>query len=172
MKPIVLPLLLFCFFSTCYTQNDIVYTSSKTAILNNSPSKSKKHNSEYLKASSLRQLSSRITNLQQMIAEYPVQQHEVFNSEDPSTYRLKFEQDQHKLVVHYNQKGEIISSKELYKNIRLPYDICTEITQAYPGWGIIDNSLKIKYNKGNLKSYEYKVLITNNTERKTLTLIK
>ena len=54
----------------------------------------------------------------------------MYNTDDPSTYRVEFSKGDHQIIVDYDHSGDIIASTEIYNNIRLPYDVSSEISKS------------------------------------------
>ena len=83
-------------------------------------------------------------------------------NEDYTKYQVNFITKNGKLIAIYNNDGELISSKQRFKNMRLPYDVQLEVAKLYNGatilgtksfahsrgWEIEKEYYKIKLNYG------------------------
>ena len=68
-------------------------------------------NFDYLKDMSLQRSSSKISEFQNMIAAYNIQQLAVFKSDKETTYDVVFKETNCKVVTTYDASGKIIAAK-------------------------------------------------------------
>ena len=76
-------------------------------------------NFDYLKDMSLQRSSSKISEFQNMIASYNIQNLAVFKSDKKTTYDVVFKETNCHVETTYDASGKIVSSFENYNNIKL-----------------------------------------------------
>ncbi len=169
MKTLLIGCLFISLTSLTFAQNEIAYLYAQPE---NIKSLSElQNNSKYLSFFKTNDLSKRIIKLQKTVANYDISEHAIYDKKDASVYIVEFTEAQNKIIVQYNQDGNIIKSNEKYKNVRLPYSISSQISKSNPGWSFNNNIVTFEYSKdGNIKS-QYKVFLEKNNKRK-IVLIK
>ena len=146
------------------TTNDMYYTLERanknviTPILN----------SNYLNEANHNNVSSIVTQLERKVANYDIKSSSVFDDSEEAIYPVIFKNNQGNLTVTYNNKGEIISSIERYKNIPIPVDLSVAISKEYAGWAFQNNNCLITYSPNDGFKKSYKIEIRKGNLKKTL----
>ena len=126
-------------------------------------------NSNYLKKRITDQLSGVVKQWKQKIANYDLKRESIFDDSEKATYRIVFKNEQVKIIVIYNNYGEVLETKEMYKDIKIPYELGALISKEYPGWSFAKNVYYVTYSKEKgVDKQNYKVQIVNDHLRKTL----
>ena len=102
-------------------------------------------NFDYLKDMSLQRSSSKISEFQNMIASYNIQNLAVFKSDKKTTYDVVFKETNCHVETTYDASGKIVSSFENYNNIKLPTQLTLEVIKAFPNWRILKSQQYIEY---------------------------
>ena len=103
--------------------------------------------------------SSEIKKIQDIVAYYNIENADVFDANNKSTYDVVFTKTNCKIEATYNSEGEILKSTEVYSDMRLPLSLVKLILKEYSTWYISDNVQKIYYSSksGTHKVYELKI---------------
>jgi len=126
-------------------------------------------NSNYLKERITDQFSGIVMQWKQKIANYDLKSESIFDDSEKATYRIVFKNKQVKIIVIYSNKGEVLEAKEMYKNIKIPYELGALISKEYPGWSFAKNTYYVSYSKENgMDKQNYKVQIVNGNLKRTL----
>ncbi|MDA7559148.1 hypothetical protein N8768_08335 [Flavobacteriaceae bacterium] len=125
-------------------------------------------NLDYLKDMSLQRSSSKISEFQNMIAAYNIQQLAVFKSDKETTYDVVFKETNCKVVTTYDASGKIISSSENYNNVKLPHQLALEVIKAFPNWRILKSRQSIEYNSLTGPESTFVIKIKNDNNSKVL----
>ena len=125
-------------------------------------------NSNYLNEADHKNVSSIVNQLERKVANYDIKSSSVYDDTEEATYPVVFKNNQGNLTVTYNNKGEIISSVERYKNIPIPVDLRIAISKEYPEWAFQSNNCLITYNQNKGFKKLYKIEIRKGDQIKTL----
>ena len=125
-------------------------------------------NSNYLNEADHKNISAIVNQLERKVANYDIKNSSVFDDTEEAIYPVVFKNNQGNLTVTYNNKGEIISSVERYKNIPIPVDLRVAISKEYPEWAFKNNSCLITYNPNNGFKKSYKIEIKKGDQIKSL----
>lgn len=109
-----------------------------------------------------------VSQLERHIANYDISAHSIYDNSEKSWYQITFKDEQSELIVNYNAKGEIITSKENYKNIKLPYAIASKITRDFPSWRIEHNTYKINYSRNRNVHKVFSIRLSKGVKTKTI----
>lgn len=141
--------------------NHAVYSKSKAVI-----------NMEYLNTASHNDISNKIKKIQKVVANYDIKKADVYQSKNNSTYDVTFKEGDNIVVAVYNNDGTLISCKENYQSIKLPYAVSSKITRDYPGWAFKNVECNILYSKDETTSIAYQIVIKqgNKTKRIKITV--
>jgi len=80
-------------------------------------SKSTKTNSTYFFSMNNYEFPHVVKELQANARNYNIKAAKVYKSSEPSLYNVKLKKDKHSLNLTYNNNGQILSSKEVYKTL-------------------------------------------------------
>ena len=149
----------------CFTLFLIIFCSGITAQTDkNQPVKNIKYVDEVVSNVE----SNKIGKIQTMIANYNLENLDIYDSSEKSKYDVVFNETQCKIKVTYNSDGKILYSDEIYSNMRLPMSLVNVIINQYNNWSIINNEQQISYDLKKGTKKVYKVTITKDKELKTL----
>jgi hypothetical protein len=126
-------------------------------------------NSDYLKKSSSRELPNIVKSWKSRLVNYNLKTSVVFDDSEKSTYQITYKNKQVNILAIYNNNGKLLSTKETYKNIKLPLALRIRISKTYPNYAFVKNIYHTKYNykTGVSKDY-YIVQIDNGKYRKSI----
>lgn len=167
MKTHVIGLLFIGFTNLLIAQNDLAVLESPNSIKLSKPSKIIK-NSDYLKTMTALDISKKILNLQDLVANYDIKKHQVYNPKSKTTYTVKFKESKNVLSAVYDKNGKLLSSKEQYQDIKLPYSLSSEIIKTNPGWSFKEVYCSIKYIQNAYTNLTYRVILNNGRKTKTI----
>lgn len=169
MKTIVLGLTFLGFTILMQAQNEIAAVDVN---LNEylKPTKNVILNSDYYKAFDTKIASERVRKFQNLVANYDIKTNGIYSNSNLSHYTVVFKEGANEITAEYNPQGIIVQCKELFKDIKLPYAISSDIAKTYPGWKFSNVSCEVLYNAENDQQVTYKVAIENGNKRKTLKL--
>ncbi|RKE95362.1 hypothetical protein [Ichthyenterobacterium magnum] len=167
MKTLVLGFLFLGLTSLTFSQNDIAYTNVSSEIKFEA-SKKETINVSFIKSFETVDLSKRIISFQKVAANYDIKTDPVYMSNKPTTYAVVFKEANNKIENLYNHSGEILSSNQIFSDIRLPYAISSKITIEHPGWSIYNVKCTIAYIQDEAVNIAYKVKLKNGNQSKVL----
>ena len=169
MKTIVLGLTFLGFTILMHSQNDI---ASVDVNLNEyiKPIKDVAMNSNYYNAFDTKISSERVRNFQSLVANYDIKQAKVYSPSQITNYTVVFKEGENQIKAEYDQQGNIIQCTELFKDIKLPYAISSDIAKNYPGWKFCSITCEVSYDQESDEQVIYKVAIENGNKKKTLKL--
>lgn len=128
-----------------------------------------KTNSAYLKENETVQFSSIIKQWRDQLVNYNLKDTSVFNNSEKGIYHVVFKNKQVDITVNYNYNGEILSTKETYKNIKIPLELRIKISKVYPEYSFIKNAYHLTYSyKNGIEKQYYRIQIGNGNEKRTL----
>ena len=152
---------------------DLEHFESKSVQFNNDNSYLKNLNSDYLVESFFNESSSIIKTWKQKLAYYNLKKSGVYDNSEKATYEIVYKNEQVDIVAIYNTEGKLLSTRETYKNIKLPLKLMVEISKAHPNYAFISNSFKCKYNhKTGIDKQYYLIKIDDGSHKKTLQVDK
>lgn len=164
---LVIGLIFLGFTNLMYSQNDLAFVKVNT----DAPSKAVSNsmiNSNYYNSSDSKISSVRIRKFQKVVALYNVKDSDVYSSNEKSRYSVVFEEGDNQIKAEYDQDGKIIHCTELFKNIKLPYTISSDIAKNHAGWEFKEVVCNITYDIDKNQEVIYKVEIQKGNEKKTL----
>lgn len=176
MKTLVLSFIsVFAVYTITAQQYDLAFlnTDEVNTIIENVSSLKKSgavkaKNAEYLTKVSIEQSSKDVKMFERDIANFNLKEHAIFDDSEEATYQIVFNKKRANAVVTYRYTGEVLSTKETYKNIRLPLHLRIKITKEHPGWAFKSNVLTIIYRKGKPVLRTYRVVISDGKREKNL----
>lgn len=171
---IVLILCVFAFNFLSAQQNELALldfesTEPKNHLFNNNLYSPTTTNSGYVEVSSSTELSNIIKSWKNRLANYNLKNNPIFDDSEKANYQVTYKNEQVNILAIYNHKGKLLSTKETYKNIKLPLALMINISKAYPKYAFIKNTYHCKYNHktGVGKSY-YVIQISDGKHKKTI----
>ncbi|WP_179338782.1 hypothetical protein [Winogradskyella ludwigii] len=173
MKTHVLGLIALGLTNLMIAQNDIAEVTNSDAIMY---SKSKSINtvanlnSEYLSLASHDGVAIVVKKIQKIVANYDIKTADVYLSNRNTTYTVNFMEGGNTVEAVYNKAGKIISCKEYYNDIRLPYNVSTKIAKQYPGWSFDKIKCEIVYAIDKASLTTYKITIKKERKSKNVTI--
>lgn len=126
------------------------------------------NNTAYIDFSTTKSTPAKVLQLRQLAANYNIKNLPEYNEIEPATYLVNFNVENNQLVITYNQYGDIVSSYELYKNVKLPIELTQDVSKKYPGWSISQTKLEYEYSgKNNIES-TYIIKVIHNNKKKII----
>ncbi|HET7360726.1 MAG TPA: hypothetical protein VFI78_02215 [Salinimicrobium sp.] len=92
------------------------------------------------------------------------------NDSKYDAYQVSFKSPKGKLIVNYDENGEIKSTFQKFKNVLLPYETGLSVYRHYPGWDIVSNKYVAASRNGEIKREFYKIKLQNGKKSKSLKL--
>lgn len=167
MKTFVLGLIFLGFTNLLHAQNDLAYVKVDIE----EPVMSSNNylvNSKYYDAFDNKIASGHVREFQKVVAKYDIKRSDIYSSNSKSNYTVVFEEGENKIQAEYDQDGRIVKCTELFKDIRLPYAISSDISKQYPGWAFDAVECNITYDNNNNQQVIYKVEIQKGNKKKSL----
>ncbi|MCB0656350.1 MAG: hypothetical protein KDC57_09460 [Saprospiraceae bacterium] len=98
----------------------------------------------------------------------------VLNSDNVNTYnnqmyRIYLESDGFEATL-YDEKGNLVSARETWKNKPLPKKVAKTIGELYPGWAMHSNYERITINKNEMRNAYYRVVLSKDDHKMKITL--
>ncbi len=135
----------------------------------NTPSRSitekKIRNYDYLKRNAQNERPLEIDRLQREAANFNLSSLAIYDKSEKSKYDVVIRSTYSTLYIKYDHLGNIISSVEQYKNLKIPLKLSQKIARKYPGWGFEKSNYSVKYRNG--KSLKGKYDIRLRKEKKS-----
>ncbi len=97
--------------------------------------------------------------LEQKVASFDVKSLDVYVVDDDRSYSVLYRIPIGKILAEYDDEGEIISTAERFKDIRLPLVVSNAIVETYPGWIITGDIYFVHYRKNKKINKVYKLFI-------------
>ncbi|MEC3907775.1 hypothetical protein VOI54_12150 [Tamlana sp. 2201CG12-4] len=172
MKNVILTLVSVFIINTIHAQhNDLAYLNTNTFKYYSSPThlkKETKFSGAYYKAVVNTNSSEIVSKLERQILEYNLKNKSIYDNSEAASYLVRFKSTNAKALVNYNNNGEILSSKEVYKNIKIPDQIRNSIAQSFPNWSTEKSVFKINYTNNKTLKKLYIIVIKKGQSTKTL----
>ncbi|MDO7173548.1 hypothetical protein [Mariniflexile sp. AS56] len=170
MKTFLLGLLFLGFTNLTFSQNNMAYVdvSSEIDFIKIRKAAPVAINSSYINSFAAVDISKRILSFQNVAAYYNIKSNEVYTEDKPTTYDVVFQEANNRIENVYDQSGEILSSKQSYKAIKLPYSLSSKVAEQHPGWSIKQVACSIAYLQGEPLDIHYKVKLKKGYRTKTL----
>ena len=122
------------------------------------------HNYMYLSAAGSEDLAIPVENLQLKVSDFDVKELDVYSDEN-DLYDVYFIIPEGKVLASYDKDGNLLSTAERYKDIKLPLAVSKAITKRFPNWAISKNIYLVNYHEsGNIRKL-YKVTLENGKKR-------
>lgn len=142
---------------------------SKNIQINNYETYLVSPNSEYLEKRRAKKSSNIISEWQHRLANYDIKINSVFDDSEKANYHITFKNKQVNIIAIYNNRSEILSTSETYRNIKLPYELMAKISKAYPNYSFLTNTYHTTYSsKTGFNKQCYRVQIRNGNQKRTL----
>lgn len=146
--------------------NEIVFTKSVPKV--STISKEKLSYSESLKAFDQ---AITIQNLENTIVSYNLKQDPIYDNSEKASYKVSFNNKNARAIVIYNNDGDIITTKEKYKNVKLPYQLTASIIKNHPDFYIKNAIVHKNFKMGFGIKTIYEVVISGGGKTKTLKFV-
>ena len=83
-------------------------------------------------------------------------------------YRVVFKSNKGSIELTYDKNGKVVHSKEVFKNVNMPYQLKKYIMSKYPNHRIVGNKYKLYSKNGKVTRSSYNLVVQNGEERKHL----
>ena len=181
MKNLVIGLLVIGLTNLGYSQNSInefvkselegnkslALNSGVTATSFNKDAAATSLNVSYLNIVKEETASVHVKFLEDKAARFDVTELPKFDGRSES-FKVIFKGNKGSIKATYDRKGNILTSLERFKNIKLPVNVRNSIYKEYPGWSTFGNSYTASYNEGMGVKKVYKVRIGKGNFKKNL----
>ncbi|WP_298533648.1 hypothetical protein [uncultured Algibacter sp.] len=164
MKTLLFTIVSAFIINTAYAQqNDLAYLNSneletyKPSIIKKNVIKT--NTNHYYKTIFNNNTSKHVANLEKEILNYKIKNEAIYNATEAASYQVKFKRKNARALVTYSNSGEILSSNEIYHNIKVPYEISVSIAKSFPGWALEKSTLKIAYDHTKTLKKVYMIVI-------------
>ncbi|MGX1928162.1 hypothetical protein [Flagellimonas sp. 2504JD4-2] len=127
--------------------------------------------SDYLLKASHDGQSDQLSALQQKVIDFDITQLEEYSADEPSTYKVVFNESNGSVFARYDSKGNLISSIERYVNIKIPPTVSRKIAIQYPGWSFEKSIYSVRYNKNSNSVKNLRVFLKKERQKKTVKLV-
>jgi hypothetical protein len=122
------------------------------------------HNYKYLSSIDSEDGAIPVENLQLKASDFDIKDLDVY-SEENDLYDVYFIIPEGKILASYNDKGELLSTAERYKDTKLPTQVSKAIKERFPNWSVTKNVYLVSYREtGHLRKL-YKVTLENGGKR-------
>ncbi|TXE05690.1 hypothetical protein ES711_15440 [Gelidibacter salicanalis] len=91
-------------------------------------------NGQYLSEMTLQSEAVRVTTLQSIAANYDISALSIYNAKTSQTYSVVFKSAENYIKAIYDHDGTITKCEEFYENVRMPYELSSDLAKEYPGW--------------------------------------
>jgi hypothetical protein len=121
-------------------------------------------NYKYLKSIGDTNAAQPVDMLQRKAATFNVKS-SGFYEDDYENYFISFFIPDGEILAVYDQNGKIMRTAEKYKNMALPKDVRTSVTNRFPGWSISKDVYLVTYSPENGGNKVYKLVLENGDKR-------
>lgn len=123
-------------------------------------------NYRYLNAVDNTEVPAPVRNLQEEVATFDTSGKDLYVDGD-QTYNAAFEIPEGKILVAYDEHGNILKTVERFKDIRLPRSVRSALAQEYQGWSVVKDLYLVNYSQelGARKIYDVKLTNQKKTMR-------
>lgn len=102
-------------------------------------------------------MASHVITLEEQISNFDITTAKGYKGE-AKPFKTVFKTTKGKVEVAYDKNGEIVSSYETYKGVKLPEEVGQSIFTKYPKWTLLDVQYFVSYNEEiTKKRYEVKI---------------
>lgn len=166
MKHLIFGLIVLGMTNLVIAQNEITMVSNT---LDRGPSKmnyAKK--TAFEKTFENKKLPVVVEKMHSMVAAFDIKSLDIYTPHETENYNVKFDEGNYMIEANYNDSGTLISSKEEFKNIPLPFSVSQNIAKNHPGWVINATTCKIIYENSEITKLTCKVTLKKGDEEKTI----
>ncbi|NCO63958.1 MAG: nicotinate-nucleotide adenylyltransferase [Flavobacteriales bacterium] len=118
-------------------------------------------NYDYSQATNTKFEALPVQKIQEKLINYKATNPEIDDYGDVA-YSISFYTPDGKIIADYNTEGNILSTSETYKNVRLPLEVLQAIAKRFPNWTIVEDTYHINFHceKG-ITQKVYKIKLMN-----------
>ncbi len=124
-------------------------------------------NSNYLNKVQDLNTPIKVKRLENKAAQYDIKDAGIFDHKFEA-YEVIFKQSSGKIIAIYDKEGNVISSSEKFKNLRLPKAVRMGIFEDHDGWELHSDSYLVSYYSGKNVKKLYKVQLRKGKQKKNL----
>ncbi|MEX0316223.1 MAG: hypothetical protein AB3N18_18730 [Allomuricauda sp.] len=115
--------------------------------------------------------SDQLSALQQKVIDFDITQLEEYSADEPSMYKVMFNESNGSVFARYDSKGNLVSSMERHVNIKIPPVVSRKIAIQYPGWSFEKSIYSVRYNKNSNSVKNLKVFLKKERQKKTVKFV-
>lgn len=162
MKKLSISLVVLSMTSLSFGQN----SSSKLdhALLDDFSTRDSNH--EYLNEVQNNMTPNQVKYLEKVVSYWDLTQLEKFREQKDQPLQVTFKSPQGSIVTSYDMDGEILTSKERFRDFALPYTVSASIVKKYPNWSIGKSRYSLLYTKADEPKKRFRVQITKGDQKK------
>jgi len=169
MKKFLLGLCILGLTNLISAQNDLAMATANDNDITIKTSKIKNELYVMSNSNETKQLAVRIKKLQKIAAAYDISKESIYSNNKSVTYDVVFEANGNYIKAVYDHNGEIIKSEEYYEDVRIPYDLTSQLAKDYPGWSFNKSNCKIFYSKEEASKFTYTIVLKKGNKSKLIT---
>ena len=126
-------------------------------------------NSEYLNEVQSPSTPEAVSMYQNMASQFEVTESFKFDGRNIPFVAI-FKTQKGSITVTYNYKGEVLESKERFKNVMLPKDVIVDVLKKNKGWKLSKTTYNVSYVKDQDTEKYYTMQLTKGRKKKNLTV--
>ena len=119
---------------------------------------------KYLSAVNQKELAAPVKMLERHAASYDVKQAD-FYEDDYDSYFVSFFIPEGQILAAYDKDGKLIRTAEKYKDVALPKEVRTAVTNRYPNWAIAKDVYLVNYQQQSGTTKVYKLVLQSGDKR-------
>ncbi len=169
MKKFLLGLCILGLTNLISAQNDLAMATANDNDITIKTSKIKNESYVMNTSNETMHLATRIKKLQKIAATYDISKESIYSNNKSVTYDVVFEANENYIKAVYDHNGEIIKSEEYYEDVRIPYDLTSQLAKDYPGWSFNKSNCKIFYSKEKASKFTYTIVLKKGNKSKLVT---
>lgn len=127
-------------------------------------------NVNYLQSVSDKNTPKVARELQEKAASYNVKSKDEFDKREGKPFEVMFKATNGNIVADYNRDGEILATRENFKNVALPLEIRKRAMQGNEGWKMVDTRYVSMYQDNDITDKFYKIKLKNQSLKKNLVI--
>lgn len=121
-------------------------------------------NYKYLSSVNASESAIPVEKLQLAASDFDIKDLDIY-AEENEYYDVYFFIPQGKILAKYNEKGELLTTVERYRNTELPSAVTNEIEGRFPNWNVSKNVYSVNYHESGNSNKLYKITLENGNQK-------
>lgn len=155
MKNIILGLFILGLTTQMYAQDPILTEQLPQIYVT--------HNYKYLSSTNSEDVAIPVEKLQLKASDFDIKSLDIYTDEN-ELYDVYFIIPEGKILASYNDKGDLLSTAERYKDIKLPAPVLKAINERFPNWSASKNVYLVNYHDSGKTRKLYKIVLENGNQ--------